>query len=140
MSAEPLVRPDDSAPLPPGACPVNSLDCDEKYKERMTGLPRGIEYRVEEPETGLVYFFDAFMEGHLIYTVHDFAHHFDPDLANVAREDVFKAAYVDAARLQLIVAQGFPISWLVQEASDVQKIQLALMQAGFDSITVVHMP
>lgn len=108
---------------------------DEEYKEYITGSPAGITYRVQDPVTHLVYDFDGFANGQLIWTIADFDRHFD---AVGPIEDGITQAYVDSARLQVAVRQGYAIKWCVQQADDVERLRSVLDDAGFAVIVVEH--
>lgn len=112
----------------------NPMDSGQ-YKEHLTGSPDGIFYRVEDAETGLVYNFDAFAGGQLIYTIADYAGQFGDSSPAPGSPD---QDYIDTANLQVLVSQGYPIIWYVQSADDADKIRNILAGAGFPRIDVVH--
>lgn len=107
----------------------------EQYKEHLTGSPAGIYYRIEDAETGLVYNFDAFAGGQLIYTIADYDGHFGETSPGPGSPD---QDYIDTANLQVLVSQGYPITWYVQSADDADRIRNILVGAGFPQIDVVQ--
>jgi hypothetical protein len=70
---------------------------DEEYKEFITGSPAGVQYRVQDPATHLIYDFDGFANGYLVWTIADYERQFD-DVGSL--EGGIERAYVDTAGLQ----------------------------------------
>lgn len=108
---------------------------DEQYKEYITGSPAGVQYRVQDPVTNLSYDFDGFANGHLVWTVADYARQFD---GVGPLEGGIEGAYIDTARLQSAVRQGYPVMWCVQKAGDADRLRTLLQDAGYGSIAVRH--
>lgn len=109
----------------------------EQYKEFVTGAPEGVYYLVRHPATNRSYNFDGYLNGHLIWTIADYAHQFDGVGPLVGG---LEGAYIDSARLQDAVRQGYPVMWCVQQAADVDRLRSLLADAGVAGIVVQHMP
>ncbi|GAB3313099.1 hypothetical protein EK0264_11575 [Epidermidibacterium keratini] len=108
----------------------------EEYNEFITGLPDGITYQVQDPVTKLMYDFDGFANGHLIWTIANFDKQFDAVVGPLPGG--IEQAYIESARLQDAVRQGYPIMWCVQKPQDVERLRAVLADGGVTSIVVQH--
>lgn len=106
-----------------------------QYQSFVTGLPVGIEYVVEDPESGESFAFSGTAGEALLYAI---ATLYDAVLPDGQLLETTQINYLGIASIQMTVAGGRPIVWCCQRPEDADALRALL--GGYEAALRTRFP